>query len=127
MVVLIFSGPVAKPIAPPSRMIDAPVIESSPIAKDIMTMIGANAMKRFTPCVVQIRPKTSVRIGRKMYTLPENAFAIFAITACSAPVFVRRWNAPPANRMTSMRSMRFTNALTIYSGISSGFTGVRSM
>eukprot|EP00975_Prorocentrum_lima_P046081 9636419-Prorocentrum_lima.AAC.1 len=64
MVVLMFRGPVEKPMAPPSRMMDAPVMESRPIAKAIMTMIGAKAMNRLTPCVVQMRPNTSVRIGR---------------------------------------------------------------
>ena len=35
--------------------------------------------------------------------------------------------APPENRITSIREIRLQIAFTIYSGIRSGFTGVRSM
>ena len=104
----------------------APVIESRPIASASMTITGANAMNMFTACVVQMRPNISVRIGMNTYRLLENFFASFAITACSEPDCVSMWKAPPENRITSMMSTRFANALTIYIGIRNGFTGVRS-
>ena len=66
-VVLGFTVPVAKPTAPPNRMIAAPTMESSPIARVIITTTGANAMNWFTPWVVQINAKMVVMIGIKIY------------------------------------------------------------
>ena len=60
------SVPVVKPTQPPSRMIDAPTIESSPMARVIMTMTGANAMNWLTPWVVQMSAKVVVMMGMKM-------------------------------------------------------------
>ena len=125
-VVFGFNVPVENPMAPPSRMMAAPVIESRPIASASITITGANAMNMLTACVVQIRPNISVRIGINTYRLLENFFASFAITACSEPDCVSMWKAAPENRITSMISTRFTNAFTIYIGIRNGFTGVRS-
>ena len=62
-------------------MMAAPVMESSPMAIASITIIGAKAMNRFTPCVVQIRANTRVRIGMKIYNFPENLFASFATIA----------------------------------------------
>ena len=46
-----------------------------------ITIIGAKAIKRLTPCVVQISPNTRVSSGMKMYRRLENAFANFATIA----------------------------------------------
>ena len=49
-VVLGFDIPVEKPTAPPSRIMAAPVMESSPMASVIITTTGAKAINWFTPC-----------------------------------------------------------------------------
>ena len=77
-VVLGFNIPVEKPTAPPSRIMAAPVMESSPMASVIITTTGAKAINWFTPCVVQISAKIVVMMGIKMYKRFWNTFATLA-------------------------------------------------
>ena len=124
IVVLTFKVPVEKPIAPPNRIIATPQIESSPNAKDIITITGAKAINIFTPWVVHINPNTKVRIGMNIPIWWENFFASFAITVWRASLLVSIWNAPPENSITNKRSTFLIKASTIYIGIFIGFTGV---
>ena len=86
--VLTFSVPVENPMAPPRMIIATPQMESSPRARDSITITGAKAINMFTAWVVQISANTRESSGIKMPMWPENRLASLAITACSAPVLV---------------------------------------
>ncbi len=102
-------------------------MESSPIARVIITVTGAKAINWFTPWVVQISANKVVIIGIKIYSRSWNILATLATAACNDPDLVIMSKAPPENRITSIKAMRLQIALTMYSGTAKGFTGVRSM
>ena len=82
---LIFSPAVEKPIAPPSRIIATPVMESSPKAMAITTIMGANAMKWFTAWVLQITANSVVITGINRWTLLRNFPDAAPTATCNAP------------------------------------------
>ena len=75
-------------MAPPRMIIATPQMESSPRARDSITITGAKAINMFTAWVVQISANTRESSGIKIPMWPENRLASLAITACSAPVLV---------------------------------------
>ena len=114
--VLTFSVPVEKPMAPPSRMMPTPTMESSPRLRASITVMGAKAMKVFTPWVVQMSANTSIKSGMKTLTLPLNRRTMEATRAWRAPVAVSMWMAAPLRRIRVIRSALAEKALIISMG-----------